>query len=42
MAKGSVEVQEVGVPVDAIRALTEKQRYFDYLMGLIYNEWLHI
>lgn len=38
MAKGSVEVQEVQIPVSAIQALSEQQRYFHYLMGLIYNE----
>lgn len=38
MSRRFVEVQEVRIPVHAIQALNDDQRYFHYLLGLIYNE----
>jgi hypothetical protein len=34
----SVDVLEIRLPIDKVRALTEEQRYTYYLLGFIYNE----
>jgi hypothetical protein len=40
MGQKFVEISELRVPLDAIRKLTDLQRYFWYLLGQIYNETL--